>query len=62
MLIGIHDEEILNTCFKEWLYDHSEVKNNDELRCAIVAYSLYVQHILADLYDVGVEEGEYDEN
>lgn len=59
MLVCIQDEEVLNKCFKEWLYDHSEVKNNDDLRCAIVAYSLYVQHTLADLYDVNVEEGEY---
>lgn len=58
MLIGIQDEELHNRIFKEWLYEHSEVKNNDDLRCAIVAYSLYVQNKLLDMYDVGVEEGE----
>ena len=62
MLVCIPDEELHNKCFNEWLDRHSEVKNNNDLRCAIVAYSLYVQHQLLDLYDVNLEEGETDED
>jgi len=56
MLVCISDEEIQNKCFNEWLDRHSEVKSKDDLRCAIVAYSIYVCNQLLDLYDVNMDE------
>lgn len=62
MLVCIQDQEIYNRCFKEWLDARQPLKNNNDLRCAIVAYSLYVRNNLLDWYDVNMEEGECDED
>lgn len=60
MLIGIMDSAILKYCFIQYCQDRDlEIDDDpDELRCAITAYSYYVQNMLVDLYEVDPDDSE----
>lgn len=60
ILIGIMDSAILNYCFRQYCQDRDlEIDDDpDELRCAITAYSHYVQNRLAELYEVESDDSE----
>ena len=54
---------VIVSCFKAWceyrnLSLDSEDLSEDDIRCAIVSYSLYVRRQLLDIYDVDIKEGE----
>ena len=59
MLIGIMDSAILNYCFRQYCQDRDLAidEDQDELRCAITAYSHYVQNVLTEQFAVEQEEG-----
>ena len=57
MLIGIMDTTILKYCFGQWCMDHDiNTDDPDDLRCAITAYSHYVQNVLTEQFEVEQEE------
>lgn len=59
MLIGIMDSAILNYCFIQYAMDHDiDLEDQDELRCAITAYSHYVQNRLTELYEVDPDDNQ----
>lgn len=62
MLIGIMDTTILKYCFGQWCMDHDiDSDDPDDLRCAITAYSHYVQNVLTEQFAVEQEEGEFND-
>ena len=57
ILIGIMDTVILKYCFVQWSLDHDiDLDDPDDLRCAITAYSHYVQNVLKEQCEVEEEE------
>ena len=60
MLIGIMDSAIYNYCFRQYCQDRDLAidEDEDELRCAITAYSYYVQNRLVELYEVESDDSE----
>jgi len=60
MLIGIMDSAILNYCFRQYCQDHDlDIDYDpDAQRCAITAYSHYVQNRLTELYEVESDDSE----
>lgn len=59
ILIGIMDTVILKYCFVQWSLDHDiDLDDPDDLRCAITAYSHYVQNVLTERFEVEQKEGE----
>lgn len=59
MLIAFHDDEVYARCFEEWLLDRGlELKSEADTRCAIKVYSQYIMNMMADFYDVDIQEGE----
>lgn len=63
MTLFVRDEKIINELFTAWASDTYAINWEDpdrkaQIRCAITAYSHYVQNLLTEYYDVDLQTEE----
>ena len=51
LIIQAKAEKLLRQMFISYNYEHKkEIRNADEMRCAIICFEHYVEHVLRDAY------------
>lgn len=63
MILMVNDEKILTELFSAWVSDQDAIDWEDpnritQVRCAITAYSHYVQNLLNEHYEVDMQQPE----
>lgn len=58
MLVCIQSNQLLNTVFKDWMYEHypDGIRSDEEMAMAIYSFGQFVMRELRDLFDIDIKE------